>query len=107
MCFSDYGFDALSNRLNGFQMQHLVRGKYRTERCPILVNNWEATYFDFDEERLLALAREAKEVGIEMLVLDDGWFGERNDDTTSLGDWFVNRQKLPDGLAGFALSCVP
>lgn len=101
LCFSDYGFDALSNRLNGFQMQHLVRGKYRTERCPILVNNWEATYFDFDEERLLALAREAKEVGIEMLVLDDGWFGERNDDTTSLGDWFVNRQKLPDGLAGF------
>lgn len=100
MCFSDAGLDTLSTQLNGFQLRHLMRGKYRTERCPILVNNWEATYFDFDEQKLLDLAQVAKEVGIEMLVLDDGWFGQRNDDTTSLGDWVVNLQKLPEGLAG-------
>ncbi|MDD4849697.1 MAG: alpha-galactosidase [Gemmiger sp.] len=99
-CFSECGFDALSNRLHRFQLAHLMRGEWRKKRCPVLVNNWEATYFDFDEAKLLKLAKEAKALGIEMLVLDDGWFGRRNDDTTSLGDWFVNREKLPEGIAG-------
>lgn len=98
-CYNGSGFDGLSNKLHRFQREHLMRGPYRTRRCPVLVNNWEATYFDFDTEKLLALARAAKEVGVEMLVLDDGWFGRRNDDTTSLGDWWVNTQKLPGGLA--------
>lgn len=101
-CFSPFGLDKLSNNIHRFQMQHLVRGKYKKERCPILINNWEATYFDFDEKKLLELAQTAKDIGIEMLVLDDGWFGQRDDDTTSLGDWFVNRKKLPEGLEGFS-----
>ena len=101
MVYSDKGLNGMSQAYHRLYRDRLMRGKWRNHARPILLNNWEATYFDFDEERLLALAREAKEVGIEMLVLDDGWFGERNDDTTSLGDWFVNRQKLPDGLAGF------
>jgi alpha-galactosidase len=65
---------------------------------PILINNWEATYFDFDSDKLLAIAKEAKNSGIEMLVMDDGWFGQRNDDNSSLGDWFVNEDKLKGGL---------
>ncbi|HLV08590.1 MAG TPA: alpha-galactosidase, partial [Halanaerobiales bacterium] len=65
-----------------------------------LVNNWEATYFDFDDKRLLEIARVARDLGIELFVLDDGWFGKRNDDSSSLGDWFVNRDKLPEGLEG-------
>ena len=80
----------------------LVRGRYRDEVRPILANNWEATYFDFDEEKILGLARTAKELGIELLVLDDGWFGKRNSDTCSLGDWYVNKEKLPDGIAALA-----
>ena len=69
---------------------------------PILVNNWEATYFDFTEEKIVNLAKAAKELGIELLVLDDGWFGKRNGDDSSLGDWYVNREKLPLGIDGLA-----
>lgn len=96
--YSATGFDNLSGRLHQFQRNHLMRGPYKYNRCPILVNNWEATYFDFDKYKLLELADAAKECGIEMLVLDDGWFGSRNDDTTSLGDWFANTKKLDGGL---------
>ena len=75
-----------------------IRSKFKYEKRPILINNWEATYFDFNTDKLLDIAREAKKCGIEMLVMDDGWFGHRNDDSTSLGDWKVNEQKLPGGL---------
>ena len=77
---------------------HLCRGVWRDRKRPIVINNWEATYFDFNEDKLLAIARDAASLGIEMLVMDDGWFGERNDDHTSLGDWFVNETKLRCGL---------
>ena len=78
--------------------KHLIRSKYRHESRPILINNWEATYFNFDTEKLLDIAREAKKSGIEMLVMDDGWFGKRNNDDSSLGDWIVNEEKLQGGL---------
>ncbi len=97
-CYNSDGFDALSNKLHKFQREHLMRGIYRKKPCPILVNNWEATYFDFNTEKLMTLANAAKKLGVEMLVLDDGWFGKRNDDTTSLGDWWANISKLPGGL---------
>lgn len=74
----------------------------RKEKRPILVNNWEATYFDFNEEKIVTLAKEAADLGIELLVLDDGWFGKREDDTSSLGDWKVNLNKLPGGLKALA-----
>ena len=77
---------------------HLIRSEYRDKKRPILINNWEATYFNFNTEKLLKIAEQASKLGIEMLVMDDGWFGHRNDDSTSLGDWKVNEQKLPGGL---------
>lgn len=80
---------------------HIIR-KFPEKERPILINNWEATYFDFTEEKLLHLAEEASHLGIELFVLDDGWFGKRNSDTTSLGDWKVNKQKFPNGLANFS-----
>ena len=80
----------------------LARGVWRDRARPILVNNWEGTYFDFDEERLVAIASVGKELGVELFVLDDGWFGRRDDDTTSLGDWVVDRRKLPNGIDGLA-----
>lgn len=76
----------------------MVRARDR----PILINNWEATYFNFNEEKILQIARRAKELGVEMLVLDDGWFGKRNTDNCSLGDWVVNPEKLPGGLNGLS-----
>lgn len=97
-CYSNCGLDTLSNNLHSFQLRHLLRGEYRAKRCPVLINSWEAMYFDFDDEKLLAWARAARDLGIELLVLDDGWFGVRNDDTTSLGDWKVNRKKLKHGI---------
>ncbi|MGN1074481.1 MAG: alpha-galactosidase, partial [Eubacteriales bacterium] len=93
------GFGGMSRTFHRLFRQHLVRGAWKTKRRPILINNWEATYFDFDEEKLAAIARDAADLGIEMLVMDDGWFGARNDDTSSLGDWFVNEEKLRGGLA--------
>jgi alpha-galactosidase len=79
----------------------VCRGVYRNAPRPVLVNNWEATYFDFTEQKLLELAATAATCGIELFVLDDGWFGERNDDTTSLGDWSVQQKKFPNGLRQF------
>lgn len=76
----------------------MIRSKYKDQKRPILINNWEATYFDFNTEKLLDIAREAKKDGIEMLVMDDGWFGKRNSDNCSLGDWFVNEDKINGGL---------
>lgn len=102
MVYSSEGFGKMSRTFHQLFRTRLVRGRYRDEVRPILANNWEATYFDFDEEKILGLARTAKELGIELLVLDDGWFGKRNSDTCSLGDWYVNKEKLPDGIAALA-----
>jgi alpha-galactosidase len=100
--YTDNGVGALSETLHGLFRERLARGVWRDRPRPILVNNWEGTYFDFDEERLVAMASVARDLGIELFVLDDGWFGARDDDTTSLGDWFVDRRKLPHGVDGLA-----
>lgn len=94
LCYSSEGLGALSRRLHRCIRRHVCRGKYRDAHRPILLNSWEASYFDFSGESLLALAREAAALGIEMLVMDDGWFGERRDDLRALGDWTVNEEKL-------------
>lgn len=98
MVYSSEGLGAMSRSFHDLFRRHLIRGEYKDKKRPILINNWEATYFDFNTEKLIAIAKQASELGIEMLVMDDGWFGHRNDDNSSLGDWFVNEQKLPGGL---------
>ena len=95
---SPRGFGKMSRQFHRAIRAHLLRDPWRGEPKPVLVNSWEATWFQFDLERLLNLAREASSLGIGLFVLDDGWFGYRNDDTTSLGDWLVNEKKLPGGL---------
>lgn len=92
------GLGGMSRNFHDLYRNHLIRGTYKDKKRPILINNWEATYFDFDTEKLLGIARQASALGIEMLVMDDGWFGNRNDDNSSLGDWFVNETKLKGGL---------
>jgi len=94
MTFSSDGLSGLSQNFQKCCSKHLVRGKYRDIRRPVLINSWEACYFDFDGRKILDLAREAKKLGVEMLVMDDGWFGKRDDDGSGLGDWFVNEKKL-------------
>jgi len=95
---SGEGLGKMSRAYHKLYREHLCRGEWANRKRPILINNWEGTYFDFDTEKLLAIAKDAAECGIEMLVMDDGWFGKRNDDTTSLGDWYVNEEKLVGGL---------
>ena len=102
MVYSDAGFGKMSRIYHRLYRTRLVRGKYRDEPRPILCNNWEGTYFDFTEEKILEIAAKAKELGIELFVLDDGWFGKRDNDRCSLGDWVENPRKLPDGIAGLA-----
>ena len=94
LTFSGSGMNLLSQNLHRCIRQHICRGKYKESIRPILVNSWEAAYFDFDGDTLYELAKEAKNAGIDMLVLDDGWFGKRDDDNSGLGDWFVNEKKL-------------
>ena len=96
------GLNDMSQKFHKLYRTRLARGKWRDKARPILINNWEATYFDFNEEKILALAQKAAEIGIELFVLDDGWFGKRNDATSSLGDWQVNREKLPSGMKSLA-----
>ncbi len=95
---SSEGIGAMSRTFHDLFRSNLIRSPFLRKPRPVLINNWEATYFDFDEEKLLAIAREAAPLGIEMLVMDDGWFGHRDDDNSSLGDWYVYRKKLPSGL---------
>ncbi|CAJ1226112.1 alpha-galactosidase [Levilactobacillus zymae] len=102
LSYSDAGLNQLSQQMGACYQHHLVNPQYAQKPRPILINNWEGTYFDFNETKLIAMARQAKDLGIELFVLDDGWFGKRNDDTTSLGDWDVNPQKLPQGMAHLA-----
>lgn len=99
MVHSNNGLGEMSRTFHRFYNNNLIRGKYKTEKRPILINSWEAAYFDFDSDKLVDFAKQAHELGIEMLVMDDGWFGKRNDDKTSLGDWYVNEDKLVGGLA--------
>ena len=96
------GLNDLSQTYHGLYNNNLVRGKWKNKPRPILINNWEATFMDFDEERILKIAEKAKEAGVELFVLDDGWFGERNDDYAGLGDWVENPKKLPQGMKGLA-----
>lgn len=102
MTFSSEGLNELSHHMHDFVNHHIVRGDYKDKERPVLMNNWEATFFDFNERKLLNLAKEAKKLGVELFVLDDGWFGERNDDKKGLGDYRVNLKKLPGGLIGLA-----
>lgn len=98
LVYSGEGLGGMSRAYHDLYRKHLIRSPYRNKKRPILINNWEATYFDFDEEKLLDIAREAAGLGIEMLVMDDGWFGNRYDDNRALGDWQVNEEKLKGGL---------
>ncbi len=98
LTYSHEGLGQMTRNLHDFYRNHMIRSRYLHTKRPVLINNWEATYFDFDTDKLLAIAKSAAEHGIEMLVMDDGWFGHRNDDATSLGDWFVNENKIKGGL---------
>lgn len=102
MTFSAAGFRGISLNMQHFVKRHIVRGYFKDRVRPILLNSWEAAYFNISESRILSLAKKAKEAGVELLVMDDGWFKGRNDDTTSLGDWTEDKKKLPGGIEGIA-----
>ncbi|WP_022764514.1 alpha-galactosidase [Butyrivibrio sp. XPD2006] len=102
MTYSNRGFNGMSRKMHRFVKKHIVRGQWRDRERPILINSWEANYFNFNQGSLLNLAREASKCGIELFVMDDGWFGERNDDHRSLGDWYENKKKLPGGIKELA-----
>ena len=98
LAYSNRGYAHISHVYHELYKKRLCRGRYRDMCRPILVNNWEATYFNFTKEKLLEIAGTAADLGVELFVLDDGWFGRREDDSSSLGDWFVNNEKLAEGL---------
>lgn len=100
--FSADGLNGMSRECHSLLQTRVAKGYWRDRPRPILLNNWEATYFDFTEEKLLAIAKTAKDVGVELFVLDDGWFGERTNDRAGLGDWAANLARLPEGIAGLS-----
>lgn len=100
MAYSRAGYNGMSQCMHRFVREHIVRGAWKKKVRPVLLNSWEAAYFDINEKKLLQLAKAGKEAGIELFVMDDGWFGHRDNDRSSLGDWKVNTKKLPNGLAG-------
>ncbi|MCR4588036.1 MAG: alpha-galactosidase [Lachnospiraceae bacterium] len=102
MVYSEEGLNGMSRVFHELYATRLARGTWRDKERPILINNWEATYFNFNEEKILSIAQKAKSVGIELFVLDDGWYGERNIDDRSLGDWYPNPEKLPHGVSGLS-----
>lgn len=102
MVYSDAGLNKMSQVYHDLYRNRLARGHWRDKLRPVLINNWEATYFDFDETKLLAMATEAKALGVDLFVLDDGWFKGRNSDQSSLGDWYVDQEKLPHGLGALS-----
>lgn len=102
MVYSDSGMNAMSQTYHSLYRTRLARGVWRDKVRPILINSWEAAYFDFNEKRILELARAASAIGVELFVLDDGWFGHRDDSTSSLGDWYPHQEKLPGGLKRLA-----
>ncbi|MEQ8196519.1 MAG: alpha-galactosidase, partial [Clostridiaceae bacterium] len=102
LVYSSNGLGGMSRTYHKLYRTRLCRGKFRDKTRPVLVNNWEATYFDFNAEKIESIAKAGNELGIELFVLDDGWFGKRDNDDCSLGDWVVNSRKLPGGLADLA-----
>lgn len=102
LSYSGTGLTKLSQQYHEIIREHICRGAYKHAKRPILINNWEATYFNFNEEKILKIAEQAQKLGIEMLVLDDGWFGKREDDNSGLGDWFVNEKKMNGSMAQLA-----
>ncbi|MCD8029246.1 MAG: alpha-galactosidase [Erysipelotrichaceae bacterium] len=102
MVYNDKGLNAMSQTYHKLYQERLCKGKYRDLERPILINNWEATYFNFDEDKIVNIGKKAKELGIELFVLDDGWFGHRNDDHRGLGDWYPNLDKIPSGISGLS-----
>lgn len=102
LVFSPAGLGPMSRTYHRLYRTRLCRGAWRDRTRPVLINNWEATYFDFTPDKLVAIAREAAAIGVELFVLDDGWFGKRDDDRSGLGDWVVNEDKLPGGLDALA-----
>lgn len=102
LSFSSQGLNAMSQQLAAFYQKHLVNPNFSYKQRPIVLNSWEAMTYELSTEKILTLAKEAKEVGIELFVLDDGWFGHRNDDTSALGDWFTNEERIPEGISYLA-----
>ncbi len=102
ICYSSQGMGSVSRELHHFVQNRIINPKWKDHQRYILINNWEGTYFDFNEDKILAMAEEAKKLGIELFVLDDGWFGHRDNDFTSLGDWFDYKTKLPNGIKGLS-----
>lgn len=100
LTYSAEGIGRMSRNFHKIFRKRLARGKYRDSKRPVLINNWEATYFEFNEEKIVNIAKKAKEMGVELMVLDDGWFGKRDTDNCSLGDWVVDKNKLPNGIDG-------
>ncbi|MFA5421913.1 MAG: alpha-galactosidase [Bacilli bacterium] len=98
MTFGDRGMNSAAQNMHFFVNHHVIKKEFENAPRPVLLNNWEATYFKFDEGKLLSLAKQAKDIGVELFVLDDGWFKNRNDDTKALGDYELNKKKLPRGL---------
>ncbi|MDO4908451.1 MAG: alpha-galactosidase [Corynebacterium sp.] len=102
LTYSDEGLNGMSQALHSLLRNRVARGPWRNKERPILINNWEATYFDFTEDKLVSIAKTAKDVGVELFVLDDGWFGQRTSDTAGLGDWYTNTDRLPGGIGSLA-----
>ena len=102
MVYTDQGLNHLSQTFHRLYQKRLARGYWRDRPRPILINNWEATYFDFTEDRLVEIAKKAKESGVELFVLDDGWFGKRSNEHAGLGDWIANPERLKNGITGLA-----
>jgi alpha-galactosidase len=102
LCRTDGGFTGISEQMHFFVREYVIRGRWKHKPRPVLLNSWEACYFNISESRLLSLAKAAKKLGIELFVMDDGWFGERSDDSRSLGDWEANRKRLPGGVERLA-----
>ncbi len=102
MAYTYKGLNKMSQDFHKLFRERLCRGKFRDKARPILLNNWEATEMTFDEDKIMSIAKKAKEAGVELFVLDDGWFGKRNDEVHGLGDWFPNLEKLPSGISGLS-----
>ena len=102
LTYSANGINKMAQNMHDFINEHIVRGVHKNAERPVVINNWEAMMFKFNKQKIIALADDAKKLGVEMLVLDDGWFGERNSDKAGLGDWTVNTKKLPGGIKSLA-----
>ncbi|KAK8899592.1 hypothetical protein M9Y10_001908 [Tritrichomonas musculus] len=102
LAFSDQGFGEISRKMHRFVRENIMQSEWKNKRKPILINSWEAAYFNFDDDKLIDMAKDASKLGIELFVLDDGWFGHRDNDNSSLGDWYVNRNKIKKGMGNLA-----